>query len=162
MLARSWCVHLPMTPCPMNQLEAPTGGQRLPTRGFSCPTARWCAVLEAPRHASQPVRRIRFSGEGMPHAPATDGVRLSPLLQEWPRDEPVRLGDPLSGIPHTCGWDRREDQRRSLPARSPQASLGSPVSAAEPESGRISMRHPVRRAASRAFCPSLPMANESW
>ncbi len=29
-------------------------------------------------------------------------------------------------------------------------------------SGRMSMRQPVRRAASRAFCPSLPMARESW
>jgi hypothetical protein len=29
-------------------------------------------------------------------------------------------------------------------------------------SERISIRHPVSRAASRAFCPSLPMASESW
>ena len=29
-------------------------------------------------------------------------------------------------------------------------------------SGRISIRQPVRRAASRAFCPSRPMARESW
>jgi hypothetical protein len=29
-------------------------------------------------------------------------------------------------------------------------------------SGRMSMRHPVKRAASRAFCPSRPMASESW
>ena len=29
-------------------------------------------------------------------------------------------------------------------------------------SGRISIRQPVRRAASRAFCPSLPMASDSW
>ena len=28
-------------------------------------------------------------------------------------------------------------------------------------SGWISIRHPVRRAARRAFCPSLPMANDS-
>src|SRR5580658_2907556 len=26
----------------------------------------------------------------------------------------------------------------------------------------MSMRQPVRRAARRAFCPSLPMASESW
>ncbi len=29
-------------------------------------------------------------------------------------------------------------------------------------SGRISIRQPVSRAASRAFCPSRPIANESW
>lgn len=40
----------------------------------------------------------------------------------------------------------------------------SSVLAADPAgtSGWMSMRHPVRRAASRAFCPSLPMARESW
>ncbi len=29
-------------------------------------------------------------------------------------------------------------------------------------SERMSIRHPVSRAASRAFCPSLPIASESW
>lgn len=29
-------------------------------------------------------------------------------------------------------------------------------------SGRMSIRHPVRRAARRAFCPSLPIARDSW
>ncbi len=29
-------------------------------------------------------------------------------------------------------------------------------------SGRMSMRHPVSRAARRAFCPSLPIASDSW
>lgn len=29
-------------------------------------------------------------------------------------------------------------------------------------SGRMSIRQPVRRAASRAFCPSRPIASESW
>lgn len=29
-------------------------------------------------------------------------------------------------------------------------------------SGRMSIRHPVSLAASRAFCPSLPIASESW
>ncbi len=29
-------------------------------------------------------------------------------------------------------------------------------------SGRMSIRQPVSRAASRAFCPSLPIASDSW
>lgn len=29
-------------------------------------------------------------------------------------------------------------------------------------SGRMSIFHPVRRAARRAFCPSLPIAKDSW
>jgi hypothetical protein len=44
-------------------------------------------------------------------------------------------------------------------------SVGSMFAADLPAgsmSGRMSMRHPVRRAASRAFCPSRPMASESW
>ena len=49
---------------------------------------------------------------------------------------------------------------------SPQASglrtEGLPHSAAGASSERMSMRQPVRRAAKRAFCPSLPIASESW
>jgi hypothetical protein len=29
-------------------------------------------------------------------------------------------------------------------------------------SGLMSIRQPVSRAASRAFCPSLPMASDNW
>jgi hypothetical protein len=39
------------------------------------------------------------------------------------------------------------------------ASAGPAASAA---SDRMSMRQPVSRAASRAFCPSFPMASDSW
>ena len=42
----------------------------------------------------------------------------------------------------------------------PSAAGGSP--GAEAASERMSMRHPVRRAARRAFCPSRPMARDSW
>ncbi len=38
----------------------------------------------------------------------------------------------------------------------------SPGAAWPPSSDRMSIRHPVSLAASRAFCPSLPMASESW
>lgn len=42
-------------------------------------------------------------------------------------------------------------------------SPGPPVGAAAgPLSGRISIRQPVSRAASRAFCPSRPIAKDSW
>ena len=41
------------------------------------------------------------------------------------------------------------------------AAAGSPESGTGSTSGRMSMRHPVSRAASRAFCPSRPMASDS-
>ncbi len=37
-----------------------------------------------------------------------------------------------------------------------------PAGLAGPLSGRMSMRQPVSRAARRAFCPSRPMAKDSW
>ncbi len=46
--------------------------------------------------------------------------------------------------------------RPGRPGQSPAASGSGSVSE------RMSMRQPVSRAASRAFCPSLPMANDSW
>lgn len=45
---------------------------------------------------------------------------------------------------------------------SPDAAGGLAWSPVTPLSGRISMRQPVSRAASLAFCPSLPMASDSW
>ena len=68
---------------------------------------------------------------------------------------------PVSGAPHR-GYG---PLRRSL-RRPPRTGVGCgarpPVDPRDPASLRMSMRHPVSRAASRAFCPSLPMARESW
>ncbi len=48
-------------------------------------------------------------------------------------------------------------------ARGPAGAAPSgPSAAAPPSSERMSMRHPVSFAARRAFCPSLPIARESW
>ena len=46
-------------------------------------------------------------------------------------------------------------------AGSGEAAAGADLPAGS-MSGRMSIRHPVKRAASRAFCPSRPMASESW
>ena len=59
---------------------------------------------------------------------------------------------------------------RSLPAPGARRSTGQPTDsdsgAPDVERGsaslRMSIRQPVRRAASRAFWPSLPMASDSW
>jgi hypothetical protein len=47
-------------------------------------------------------------------------------------------------------------------AASPAEARGAGAEAPTAPSERMSMRQPVSRAASRAFCPSLPMASESW
>lgn len=57
------------------------------------------------------------------------------------------------------------DDRGPAPAPLPCA-LSAPFAPSAPSvcsvSGRMSMRQPVRRAARRAFCPSLPIASDSW
>jgi hypothetical protein len=45
--------------------------------------------------------------------------------------------------------------------RAPQPDVAS-AGATGASSERMSIRQPVSRAASRAFCPSLPIANDSW
>src|SRR5919112_2690848 len=55
------------------------------------------------------------------------------------------------------GTDDRGRVYRSTPVAS---TAGPPGACASSE--RMSMRQPVSRAASRAFCPSLPIASDSW
>jgi hypothetical protein len=56
-----------------------------------------------------------------------------------------------------AGADRRAQTELSASPTGAGAAGGSRVT-----SGRMSMRQPVSRAASRAFWPSLPIASESW
>jgi hypothetical protein len=67
-----------------------------------------------------------------------------------------------------------EDSRGRVPGYASAAASAAFASAVEGDwrgegadavmapSERMSIRQPVSRAASRAFCPSLPMASESW
>jgi hypothetical protein len=61
----------------------------------------------------------------------------------------ARLTEPAAGA--------YDDHSPVAPAleRQPAPSAGA-------SSDRMSMRQPVSRAASRAFCPSFPMASDSW
>lgn len=74
--------------------------------------------------------------------------------------------------PSEATWRRPADpedrrgrlrQHRPLGVRHPFSYSGRPLSSVWPSvSGRMSIRQPVRRAARRAFCPSLPIASDSW
>jgi hypothetical protein len=58
---------------------------------------------------------------------------------------------------------RPRRQNRPYPRPAPDdLCYGATRSGSGSASDRMSMRHPVRRAARRAFCPSLPIASESW
>ncbi len=63
--------------------------------------------------------------------------------------------DPIQS--NACGLRRAHP---TVPPGWPGTAMPPLVSGAV--SGRMSMRHPVSLAARRAFCPSLPMASESW
>lgn len=56
---------------------------------------------------------------------------------------------------YRAGWPRGGASPRHRPP-------GRQVTGAGSASLWMSMRHPVSRAASRAFCPSLPIASDSW
>lgn len=111
------------------------------------------------------------------------GERTTPLSELEAPESRVHVGtttrEPPARIGDNTALDRHHAQQvshgRPAPASHAQAlrgrrirptglahatpSLSSPVGWA---SLRMSIRHPVSRAASRAFCPSLPMARESW
>ena len=96
----------------------------------------------------------------------------------WPRATPhpiqVRVGAPALPVPAYRAFApappavapvTRPARRRRGPAlASTSGRVGTPAHAVprRPVSARISMRQPVSRAARRAFCPSLPIASESW
>lgn len=70
------------------------------------------------------------------------------------RKPPVRPPQPCSaGCPEGAG---------PVGGASCGSAAASGSALASAVSGRMSIRQPVSRAASRAFCPSLPMASESW
>jgi hypothetical protein len=156
------------------RLSAPPRRAHLPaTRRIGTPQPSAPAVLP--------------TGEGPAETPC--GVGLVPSMPgwgadmhlgravAWPRRESVRLPlpprEPSLASPHV----RRTRYRfgpvplacrpayRPCASAPPVAGSGlaeTAVGPVSPVSGLMSIRQPVSRAASRAFCPSLPMASDSW
>jgi hypothetical protein len=80
-----------------------------------------------------------------------------------------QLGRRRSGPAAHTGADRDLATTRDEVYRATPSAVGLGAVTAGPSStiaglvsDRMSIRQPVRRAASRAFCPSLPMARDSW
>ncbi len=122
-------------------------------------------------------------GQGPPRYGLIDALRPGVDMSSASREAPVVVDDaPTGGVGHEADQPRHRlsgstpDARANRAACVPRGtgpqvyplSVGPSAVAATgplpavPPSGRMSMRQPVSRAASRAFCPSLPMASESW
>lgn len=87
----------------------------------------------------------------------SDGFHLTPCLGR------TRSGTP--GGPTPAAKRRRRDAvREAAPARSRSVATvrRGHSSPSRIESGWMSIRAPVSFAARRAFCPSLPIASDSW
>ena len=109
---------------------------------------------------------------------AIEEVKRRQMLSRRPRPRASpRSGEPAATVPAESSrrWARRRDERRPgaklarpeacLDASAqpgPSADGTSGTVAQEFTSGWMSIRQPVSRAASRAFCPSRPIASESW
>src|SRR5206468_12135861 len=146
-------------------------------------STRWHASPRRPAHRDQ-WRRSAPSSHHRPDDQVRDrldrhtGTCRGPMPCQWDRPTLCRPYGARDGS--SPAWDAVLGRRRSCAAAGGQdvvsASAGtswlaSPSSGAlpcaaaavaTPASERMSMRHPVSFAARRAFCPSLPMASESW
>lgn len=83
------------------------------------------------------------------------------------RDNPQQLGGRHANpAAHTGAYRGRATYHCGslppCPGSSPGAPPGDHAWEVASVSGRMSIRQPVRRAANRAFCPSRPMASDSW
>src|SRR4051812_9731479 len=119
--------------------------------------------------AGPPAGAVRSSA-GTPWAPA-DGDRLPAEAVRLPADEDRLPADgfraPADGFRPPADAGRLPVEAARLPADAGRvAAEGVPSSPAPSSAGTasdlMSMRQPVSLAASLAFCPSLPIASDSW
>ena len=188
MLARSWGVH-PRTPGPLDRRPSPVpfvpGGRR----ERPCQTDVHClpqrADIQLPDHpqcAGQGLGTLSTIQTllGRVHVRTASGqsprwIRDHPALHGHHPDEGGSVGPLAAPDAHALGACRTDRLRvysfahggQSTAAMDPggDSTVDSPAGADCPPvgvSGRISMRQPVRRAASRAFCPSRPIARDNW
>lgn len=128
--------------------------------------------------AIEEVKRRPTRKSSTRQSPTANSPRRRQMLSRRPRPRASpRSGEPAATVPAESSrrWARRRDERRPgaklarpeacLDASAqpgPSADGTSGTVAQEFTSGWMSIRQPVSRAASRAFCPSRPIASESW
>ncbi len=138
-------------------------------------SARSRQFREGCRYAPRPGSRRSGSSQAT-HSPevppASAGRPPAPLRTEAPEHDIPRTyvlgyapelmptgGQPQSTLPGQPFGSSLGGTGGSSEASAESASDAPPAGAV---SETISIRHPVSRAANLAFCPSLPMASESW
>ena len=137
--------------------QSPVGCSHAPRPGRRCRgsgTSRDCPGLVRLRDHSQecrPAIRPATSHTRPGRLPARCGGRAGAAGRSPVRSVPTSLPRPAYGVRHRRL--RTALGRLEAPARRARRAAVS---------GRMSMRQPVSLAARRAFCPSLPMARESW
>jgi hypothetical protein len=120
-----------------------------------------------------PARRIGEYGVAGPFVTCDDSKQLMlggalPATHtgtQWPR---IRAGitavfsNHRERVYRLGGPDSKPIQSAGCVSGAAVDPAGGPLGGSAASSERMSMRHPVSRAASRAFWPSLPMASDSW
>lgn len=171
--ARHAQVYLPAPPSPLGGNGRTLAGQKdsVDLRTVRRPMSRaWAELIVGDRRVVADGRircGRRIDGSGGPvrpacavGAPCRSGCRrpvsyvagAAPYVVGLAPCVPARRGQPRSS--------RGDRPPAAAPlSRAPSAPSAPSVCSV---SGRMSMRQPVRRAARRAFCPSLPIASDSW
>jgi hypothetical protein len=128
---------------------------------------------ERPRERPTALGEIEATGNGMQRCTSsrqpTLGIGDHTILDHHGSQQlGTRRSTPTShtGAYRSRATDHREVYLLAHPTGFAGATAGSRAPGACCDatgvSGRISIRQPVRRAARRAFCPSLPIASDNW
>jgi hypothetical protein len=116
--------------------------------------------LSADLHRDQPQQ----NGPGIATSASRAGAQGLPLRTVGECSRAAL--DPVQSTLSRPGQPRgRHDGAPGAPCPGDALVVGvgrGPEACSDSVSGRMSIRHPVSFAASRAFCPSLPIARESW
>ena len=124
---------------------------------------------ESPGHGALPALIVKMDVSSPSSCTASQVCHDDPVNQHitphvgWIVDASESDAGALGSSDHPTTLGQREGQRHDArPSRGRSDVVGYLKRSQTWLSGRMSIRHPVRRAARRAFWPSRPMARESW
>jgi len=163
-------------PFPPEGFVIPFGRGTVVRPGTDVTVVTYGATVERSRQAQGPGERSALVGEvdaarvgvhgRAPSRQTSGGVGDQPRCGPVPhRDDAQQGGLRRRGPAPHAGAHRTPRTGRGRCYRARRARGGSPApgrATTHSASLWMSIRQPVRRAARRAFCPSLPIASESW